>query len=139
MALSLINVYVLMRHGKTIMIGAAPPKDPAYGMQYKFWVDTSTTKGVDLALQITNMCGSPPLKRNGDTPALFYFRNVAPLDKADGAEFVQTAQELRDRGLPNIMDAPPRYGVPIYETSILADKQVDEAGLIFCQTFRYRY
>ncbi|XVO85231.1 hypothetical protein ACQ9Y2_15805 [Pseudomonas palleroniana] len=139
MALSSINVYVLTRHGK-FTLNFVAPNDPAYGKQYKFSVDTSTTTGKDLVQQITNMCGSPPLKRDGDTPALFYFKNVAPLlDKADGVEFMQTAQELSNRGLPNIMDKTYHSAVPVYESSILADKQIDETGLIFCLTFRYRY
>ncbi|MBI6912283.1 hypothetical protein [Pseudomonas palleroniana] len=139
MALSSINVYVLTQHGK-FKLNFVASKDPAYGKQYKFSVDTSTTTGKDLVQQITNKCGSPPLKKSGDTPALYYFKNVAPLpDKADGVEFMQTAQELSNRGLPNIMDQTLYSAVPVYESSILADKQIDETGLIFCLTFRYRY
>ncbi|CAN2977599.1 MULTISPECIES: hypothetical protein [Pseudomonas] len=137
MALTLVNVYVLLRHGKTIP--GPTPNDPAYGKQYKTWIDTSTTTGKDLALIIAGLCGAQPLKRYGDQPALYYFSNVAPLEKPEGTEFVQTAQQLRVRGLPNLMDIPSTSGVPIWEVSLLAEKQVSEAGLIFCQTFRYRY
>ena len=139
MALTLVSVYVLLRHGKTITIGVVPSNDPAYGKQYKTWIDTSATTGKDLALIIAGLCGAQPLKRTGDHPALHYFSNVAPLEKPEGTEFVQTAQQLRVRGLPNLMDLPPMSGVPIWEVSLLAEKQVSEAGLIFCQTFRYRY
>ena len=61
MALTLVNVYVLLRHGKTIP--GPTPNDPAYGKQYKTWIDTSTTTGKDLALIIAGLCGAQPLKR----------------------------------------------------------------------------
>lgn len=139
MALTLVNIYVLLRHGTTTTLAVKPPNDPAYGKQYKTWIDTSATTGKDLALIIAGLCGAQPLKRSGDHPALHYFNNVAPLENPEGTEFMQTAQQLRVRGLPNLMDSPPKSGVPIWETSLLAENQVSEAGLIFCQTFRYRY
>ncbi|WLI09861.1 MULTISPECIES: hypothetical protein [Pseudomonas] len=151
MSLSKISVYVRVGHGDNVsgplaaefsgLFGGGsskPPNEPEHGVQYELSVDTAKTTGLALIHQIEQRCGQSLLMRKGWESTLQYFKNVTPFKtKAEGKPFTQIAQELRNMGLPNIMDNGK--GNYIWGKNTLDEIGVTEKGLVVCYTFQYRY
>jgi hypothetical protein len=113
--------------------GIKHTEEPEDGAQYKIEVETSTTTGLGLIHLIEKASGKTLVKREGWNSTLQYFKSVKPFEKGEGVTFRQTAQELRNMGLPNVLDKG--NGSYIWGDHTLEKTGVTGDGLVVGYTF----